>query len=55
MRRAPDQRLVGGRSPGHHRLLVWLLAALAGPGCGHKPQANYTSISQPPTVKLINP
>jgi multidrug efflux pump subunit AcrA (membrane-fusion protein) len=32
-----------------------LLAALAAPGCGHKEEAHYTSVSKPPTVRVIQP
>jgi multidrug efflux pump subunit AcrA (membrane-fusion protein) len=37
------------------RAPFWLLAALVALGCGHKPEVNYTSVSNPPTVKLMNP
>ena len=31
------------------------LAALAAPGCGHEEKIDYTSVSKPPTVRLIQP
>src|SRR6185312_13755171 len=41
--------------PPGRRLVFWLLAALAMPGCGHKPKVDHSSIATPPTVKLITP
>jgi multidrug efflux pump subunit AcrA (membrane-fusion protein) len=32
-----------------------LLAALVAPGCGHEEKSHYTSVSQPPTVRIIQP
>ena len=36
-------------------LLVGLLAALAAPGCHHEEETHYTSVGEPPTVRLIQP
>jgi HlyD family secretion protein len=36
-------------------LLFGLLAALAAPGCHHGEENHYTSVSEPPTVQLIQP
>ena len=36
-------------------LFVGLVAELAAPGCHHKAENNYTSVSDPPTVRLIKP
>ena len=42
-----------------HRLAPWLaiglLAALAAPGCHHEEPSHYTSVAEPPTVRLIQP
>ena len=46
---------VSDRSAGCRRLVFWLLAALAASGCGGEPKINYTSVSKPPTVRLIQP
>ena len=35
--------------------MFWLLAALVASGCGHEEKAKYTSVSKPPTVRLIQP
>ena len=35
--------------------MLWLLAALAAPGCGHEPKIEFTSVTKPPTVQLIQP
>ena len=32
-----------------------LLTALAAPGCGHKEKTDYTSVSKPPIVRIIQP
>ena len=37
------------------RPVFWLLLALAAPGCHHAEENNYTSVSEPPTVQLIQP
>src|SRR3569833_2946780 len=36
-------------------LVSCLLAALAAPGCGHHEKAEYTTVSKPPTVRIIQP
>jgi HlyD family secretion protein len=54
MRLAPWP-LIPDRSPGGRLPAFWLLAVLAAPGCGHKEKTNYTSVSKPPTVRLIQP
>ena len=38
--------------------LLWpgiLLASVAASGCGHKEKTDYTSVSKPPTVRLVHP
>ena len=37
------------------RLMPWLLAALAAPGCGGEAKKAATSVAEPPTVELIRP
>ena len=54
MRHAPWP-LIPDRSPCGRLLAFCLLAALAAPGCGHEEKAHYTSVSKPPTVRLIHP
>lgn len=46
---------ISGCSSGRRPLACFLLAAFAAPGCSHKEKADYTSISKPPTVRLIHP
>ena len=36
-------------------LVFCLLLSLVVPGCGHEAPVNFTSVSKPPTVQLINP
>jgi len=43
------------RSGGARRLVPWLLAALAAPGCRGEPKSEPKSVSEPPTVRLIQP
>ncbi len=43
------------RSSGCRLLAFCLLAALAALGCGHKEKADHTSVSKPPTVRIIQP
>ncbi len=43
------------RSAGARRLVPWLLAALAAPGCRGEPKGELKSVSEPPTVRLIQP
>jgi HlyD family secretion protein len=54
MRRASwptvSDRPAGCRRPG-----FWLLAALAATGCGGEPKINFTSVSEPQTVRLVQP
>src|SRR5205823_2945378 len=47
--------LIADRSPGCRLPVLCLLAALAAPGCGHEEKTTYTSVSKPPTVRLIQP
>ncbi|MBV8677877.1 MAG: efflux RND transporter periplasmic adaptor subunit, partial [Planctomycetaceae bacterium] len=54
MRHAPWP-LIPDRSPCGRLLAFCLLAALAAPGCGHEEKTHYTSVSKPPTVRLIHP
>ncbi len=54
MRRSTWSLILDRSSP--CRLLVGcLLAALAAPGCGHQQEAHSSSVSKPPTVRLIQP
>ena len=46
---------VSHRSAGRRRLAFWLLAALAAPGCGHEAKIDFTTVTKPPTVQVINP
>jgi HlyD family secretion protein len=46
---------VSDRSAGCRRPVLWLLAALAASGCGAEPKISFTSVSDPPTVRLIQP
>ena len=54
MRRSPWP-LIPDRSSPCRLLAVCLLAALAAPGCGHQEEAHSSSVSKPPTVRLIQP
>ncbi len=35
--------------------LFWLLAALAASGCGHEAKIDFTTVTKPPIVQVINP
>jgi multidrug efflux pump subunit AcrA (membrane-fusion protein) len=50
-------RTASHRSISRHRLamMVGLLAPLLAPGCGHKEKAQRSSVSKPPTVRVIQP
>ena len=54
MRRAPWPLSSDG-SFGCRLLAFCLLAAFAVPGCGPEEKTHYTSVSKPPTVRLIHP
>ena len=54
MRRA-RRPLLPDRCPGGRLLAFCLLAALVAPGCSHEEKAHSTSVSKPPTVRLIQP
>ena len=54
MRRFPWP-LIPDRSSPCRLLVACLLAALAAPGCGHQQEARSSSVSKPPTVRLIQP
>ena len=41
--------------PLSRRMVLWLMIAMAAPGCGGEPRTNYTSVSEPPTVRIIRP
>ena len=43
------------REAGCRRLVLWLLAALATPGCRHEPDIEFATGTKPPTVRLIQP
>ena len=46
---------ISDRAAGCRRLVLWLMAALAAPGCRHEPEIEFTSNTKPPTVRLIQP
>ena len=54
MRRVPWS-LIPDRSSGCRLLAFCFLAALAAPGCGHDEKSHFTSVSTPPTVRIIQP
>jgi multidrug efflux pump subunit AcrA (membrane-fusion protein) len=43
------------RQKGHLLLVLCVLAAVAGPGCGGQPKVEFTSVTDPPTVALVQP
>ena len=47
--------MVSDRSPGCRPLVFGLVAALVAPGCGGKLKTTHTSVSEPPTVQVIQP
>ena len=47
--------LIPDRSSGCRLLAFCFLAALAARGCGHDEKSHYTSVSTPPTVRIIQP
>ena len=51
----PFSLLVSSRSTGCRWLVLGVVAALAAPGCGHKVKIDFTTVSKPPTVQVINP
>ena len=54
MRRAP-WLAVSDRWPDCRPFMVWLVVALAAPGCGGKPKSAHMSVAEPPTVQVIQP
>ena len=54
MRRVPWP-LIPDRSSGCRLLAFCFLAALAAPGCGHEEKSHFTTVSKPPTVRIIQP
>ncbi len=46
---------ISNRAAGCRRLVLWLLAALAAPGCRHGPHIEFISTTKPTTVQLIQP
>ena len=54
MRRVP-RITVFDRSAGCRRLALLLLAAVVAPGCGHEAKIDFTTVTKPPTVQVINP
>ena len=46
---------ISDRAAGCRRLVLWLLAALAAPGCRHGPHIEFISTTKPATVQLIQP
>ncbi|MGO9916880.1 MAG: efflux RND transporter periplasmic adaptor subunit [Isosphaeraceae bacterium] len=51
---APWQR-VSSRLAGCRQFVLGLLAALVAPGCGHETKVDFTTVSKPPTVQILNP
>jgi len=43
------------RAAGCRRLVLWFMAALAAPGCRGEPKNETKRVSEPPTVRLIQP
>jgi HlyD family secretion protein len=43
------------RETGCRRRVLWLLAALATPGCHHEPEIDFATDTKAPTVRLIQP
>ncbi len=54
MRQAP-RPTVSDRCAGYRRRVLWLLTALATPGCGHEDKIDFTSDTKPPDLRLIRP
>ncbi len=54
MRRAP-RPIVPERTLDRLRRLSWLVAALAGSGCGHEAKVDVKSVSAPPAVQVVHP
>jgi len=54
-----DASAIAGHSTASYRpapwLLLGLLAALVAPGCHHEEGSHYTSVAEPPTVRLMQP
>jgi HlyD family secretion protein len=46
---------IPARYTGCRQSLLWLLAAFTLSGCGAEPKISFTSVSDPPTVRLIQP
>jgi HlyD family secretion protein len=46
---------VSNRSAGGRQIVFWVLAALAVPGCAREAKIDFTTVSKPPTVQVINP
>jgi HlyD family secretion protein len=53
MRRVPLST-VSYRS-GSRRLAFWLLAAMVAPGCSHEAKIEFSTVTKPPSVQVINP
>ena len=47
--------LISDRFAGCRWLALWLLAALATPGCRHDPGLDFTGDAKPPTVRILEP
>jgi len=54
MRRIPAPTF-SNRAAGGRRLVLWLMAALAAPGCRHQAEIEFITATKPPTVRLIQP
>jgi HlyD family secretion protein len=46
---------ISNRGIGGRRLVLWLMAALAAPGCRHDAEIEFISKAKPPKVRLIQP
>jgi HlyD family secretion protein len=42
-------------SRGDRGAIFWLLAAVVAPGCGHEAKIDFSTVSKPPAVQVINP
>jgi multidrug resistance efflux pump len=46
---------VSAQAGGYRRPVIWLLAALAAPGCRHDSRIEFPKVTKPPAVSLIQP
>ena len=48
-------RTISDRAAGRRRLVLWLIVALAAPGCRREEKIEFARNTKPPTVRLIEP